>query len=247
MNDRLIEMRRTRAWWCVALFVAVLLPVATLRAQDTPQLRLVEPRDGATVDGPVTVRVEHSGTTFDGVKIGQAPEPGVGHWHVNVDGQYAGLAVSNVLEIPNDAVPTIAAGQHTITVDLHQNNHAATDPPVSESFDINLSTPLTLSGTAAGAPAAAAATIGDAAAGHSESQLPHTGMISDRALVFMLVAASLLGSGVIVHFVHNLRFSRQVCRYLVRRNRAMAANTRYSANRSAQSSRWDVHDSSHRR
>lgn len=152
-----------------------------------------------------------------------------------------------MLEIPNDAVPTIAAGEHTITVDLHQNNHAVTEPPVSESFDINLSTPLTLSGTAAGAPAAAAATTGDAAAGHTGSQLPHTGTISDRAMVFMLVAASLLGAGLIFHFVHNLRFSRQVCRYLVWRNRTMAADTRYSANRSARRSRWDVHDSSHPR
>ena len=210
MDNRLVGPRRMRVRW-VALFATVLLSVSTLRAQNAPELRIVGLQDGATVDAPVTVRVEHSGIVFDGVKIGSAPEQGVGHWHVNVDGQYAGLSVSNVLEIPNDAFPTIPAGQHTITVDLHENNHAATDPPVSESFDINLSTPLALSGGTPGAPAAT--TTGDAMAGHSTGPLPNTGMTGGssilRILTFVLVAASLLQLGLIFHLLRYDGFFRR--------------------------------------
>ncbi|CAA9242667.1 MAG: hypothetical protein AVDCRST_MAG93-1402, partial [uncultured Chloroflexia bacterium] len=81
MDNRLDGLRRMRVRW-VALFATVLLSVSTLRAQNAPELRIVGLQDGATVDAPVTVRVEHSGIVFDGVKIGSAPEQGVGHWHV---------------------------------------------------------------------------------------------------------------------------------------------------------------------
>jgi len=177
----------------------------------SPTISLVDPGVGADGSAPIVVRIEHSGIIFDGVKIGSAPEQGVGHWHVNVDGQYAGLSVSNVIEIPNDAFPTIPAGQHTITVDLHENNHAATDPPVSESFEINLSTPLALSGGTSGAPAAT--TTGDAMAGHSTGPLPNTGMTGGssilRILTFVLVAASLLQLGLIFHLLRYDGFFRR--------------------------------------
>ena len=144
MNSRGGILRWSVLGMLVALLGGTLVFAGSLGAQGTPTLTIVSPADGTAVDEPVTVRIQHSGIVFDGVKIGQAPEPGVGHWHVNIDGQYAGLAVSNVLEIPNDAFPTISAGEHTITVDLHQNNHAATNPPAEESFRINLSQDLTL-------------------------------------------------------------------------------------------------------
>ena len=176
-----------------------------LKAQAVPALTILSPTDGATVDGPVTVRVQHSGIVFDGVKIGQAPEPGVGHWHVNIDGQYAGLAVSNVLEIPNDAFPTISAGEHTITVDLHQNNHAATDPPVVETFQINASQELS-AGTSAGASGAAGGSpahgTGTNAPAGGTTPLPNTGRDgADRTLAILAVLV-LMAIGLLVVYVN---------------------------------------------
>jgi hypothetical protein len=113
-------------------------------ADGPPSIKLVDP--GKTLDGTNTilVRIEHSGFRFNGVRIGTEPEPASGHWHVNVDGKYAGLAVSNVIEIPNPTMPMIPAGQHTITVDFHHHNHADLDPPVAESFSLDLSADLAI-------------------------------------------------------------------------------------------------------
>ncbi len=155
MHVRPRILRRVLVGIWLAVLAGVFVVTASLKAQAPPTLTLISPADGTTVDGPVTVRVEHSGIIFDGVKIGKAPEPGIGHWHINIDGKYAGLSVSNVVEIPNDAFPTISAGPHTIMVNLHENNHADINPPVQEAFQINLSKDLSLGGTAPGAAGAA--------------------------------------------------------------------------------------------
>ena len=166
-----------------ALLGGPLVFTSALKAQATPSLRIISPADGATVDGPVMVRVEHGGITFDGTKIGKEPEPGVGHWHINIDGKYAGLAVSNVVEIPNDAFPTIPAGQHTIMVNLHENNHAVTNPPVEQSFQINLSRDLTMQAAQLTSPGmAATATLG------GPTQMPHTARDAVDATAIMFVA-----------------------------------------------------------
>src|SRR5437763_491086 len=123
------------ALW-IALSVAMLGFATSLKAQTGPRLTLISPKDGDTVDGPVIIRVQHSGIRFDGTLVSKDPVPGVGHYHINVDGKYAGLSDSNVIEIPNDAMPTIKAGPHTVMLNLHENNHASTNPPVEHSFQI---------------------------------------------------------------------------------------------------------------
>src|SRR3954454_23749585 len=135
-----------------ALIGSTLLFASSLQAQGAPSLKIVAPNDGATVSAPLLLRIEHSGIRFDGVKIGADPEAGVGHWHVNIDGKYAGLSVSNVIEIPNDAFPTIGAGKHTITAELHQNNHAPQTPPVSQSITVNFSQEVKLVTVTSGPP-----------------------------------------------------------------------------------------------
>jgi hypothetical protein len=104
------------------------------QASGDPSISIVEPADGATVDDRVEVQVEVGGFTLDGTKIGQpaAQNPGVGHWHVYVDGKYAGLSVSDVIALPNDAMPTIAAGQHEIKVQLHNTDHTPLEPEVTD-------------------------------------------------------------------------------------------------------------------
>ena len=69
-------------------------------------IKIVSPADGWSQPGDrVEVQVQVEGLKLDGTKIGQpaAQNPGVGHWHVYVDGKYAGLSVSDVVSLPNDA------------------------------------------------------------------------------------------------------------------------------------------------
>ena len=195
MNIRPPALRPALTGLWIVLFAGALVFAASLQAQTTPTLTLVSPANGTAVDGPVTVRVEHSGIIFDGTKIGMAPEPGVGHWHINIDGKYAGLAVSNVVEIPNDAFPTISAGQHTIMVNLHENNHALTTPPVEQSFPIDLNADLNLGVSVSGAPVAAT-TMATGTVAH----LPNTGGESDSwALPTSIMATCMLVGGLFVY------------------------------------------------
>ncbi|HZQ34622.1 MAG TPA: hypothetical protein VFD32_01735, partial [Dehalococcoidia bacterium] len=61
-------------------------------AQAAPTIKLVSPTNGQSVSGPLDVRVQITGLTLDGTKIGTPPQAGVGHWHVYLDGKYAGLS-----------------------------------------------------------------------------------------------------------------------------------------------------------
>ena len=108
-----------------AVLVAVVLAAVLWsgRALAAPAIALVAPADGQSVSGPLDVRVRIDGFKLDGTKIGTPPADGVGHWHVYVDGKYAGLSVSDVVTIPNDALPEIPAGRHEIKVQLHNNDH----------------------------------------------------------------------------------------------------------------------------
>src|SRR5262249_31321945 len=43
---------------------------------------------------------------------------GDGVWWLLVDGQYAGLSMSEIIDLPNDARPTLAPGPHILTASL---------------------------------------------------------------------------------------------------------------------------------
>lgn len=135
-----------------ALLSSSLMYATVLQAQAAPTLRIVAPADGSTVDRPVTIRIEHAGIRFDGVQIGGTNEAGVGHWHVYVDDKFAGLAPTNVIELPNDAYPTITAGRHKITATLNENNHAPLNPPVSQTIELNFSKDVSIPVTQGGTP-----------------------------------------------------------------------------------------------
>src|SRR5579883_3530071 len=139
-------------------------------AQAAPTIKLVSPANGQSVSGPLDVRVQITGLKLDGTKIGTPPQAGVGHWHVYVDDKYAGLSVSDVVTIPNDALPEIAAGQHEIKVQLHNNDHTPIQPDVTNA--------ITVSFTAgqAGAASQPAAAQAPAQSGQQQaSALPPTG------------------------------------------------------------------------
>jgi hypothetical protein len=119
---------------------------ATSGSGAQPSIKIVAPTAGASVDGDeAVVQVAVTGLTLDGTKIGQpaSQTPGVGHWHIYVDGKYAGLSVSDVVAIPNDAMPQIAAGQHEIKVQLHHTDHTPITPDVTDTVMLNFPQALT--------------------------------------------------------------------------------------------------------
>src|SRR5690348_3478936 len=91
---------RSLAAGTLAALLLAMLAAPHSRAQAAPGIKLVSPTAGQTVSGPLDVRAQITNFTLDGTKIGTPPQPGVGHWHVYVDGKYAGLSVSDVVTIP---------------------------------------------------------------------------------------------------------------------------------------------------
>jgi hypothetical protein len=87
-------------------------------AAGAPSIDFVSPPDGANVGRRAVFRVKVGGITLDGTKIGQpaSQTQGVGHWHIYVDGKYAGLSVSDVISLPNDAMPLTPEVSKTETV-----------------------------------------------------------------------------------------------------------------------------------
>lgn len=143
-------------------------PTSAATKSASSSIKIVSPAAGWTAIGDrIEIQVSVTGLKLDGTKIGQpaAQNAGVGHWHVYVDGKYAGLSVSDVISLPNDAMPSIAAGQHEIKVQLHNTDHTPLTPEATDTVSINVPTALTYS-AGAGQPsikivtAAAASTAG---------------------------------------------------------------------------------------
>jgi hypothetical protein len=114
-------------------------PTSSGGGSSSASISVIEPDDGFTVSGDrFEVRVNVDGLTLDGTKIGlpAAQNAGIGHWHVYVDGKYAGLSVSDVISLPNDAMPSIAPGAHEIKVQLHNTDHTPLEPEVTDTVNV---------------------------------------------------------------------------------------------------------------
>jgi hypothetical protein len=131
-------MLRTSTFAIVLVLVAALIPQAG--AQTSPSIQIVAPRNGAHASGSqMVVEVRVQNFMLNSMAIGKAAKAGEGHWYVYVDGKVAGLSADEVVSLPNDAYPTLAAGKHTIKVDLRNNDHT---PVVgAESSEIAITIP----------------------------------------------------------------------------------------------------------
>jgi hypothetical protein len=119
----------TRVAQAVATPLSALTPAGTATA-GPPAIRIVSPTPGQTVSGNrLDVRVETPSFLINFEKMSQAPEAGAGHWHVYVDNRLAGMVASDVVSLPNDTMPEIAAGPHEIRVQLHHHDHTAVGVP----------------------------------------------------------------------------------------------------------------------
>ncbi len=118
-----------------------------------PEVTFTSPGDGETVSGPVKVSVDLSGFEIDPENVGKAPEEGKGHLHFTMDGgkfdkpKYSGangeLAVK--LGVDGKYSPAVAPeityeklppGEHTLKVDLANNDHSPTGTSAETTFTV---------------------------------------------------------------------------------------------------------------
>lgn len=72
----------------------------------------------------VTVQIT-GGFTMAPDKIGKKKKAGQGHYHIFVDGKYAGAGAAATGKTGKPFADfTLAAGEHTITVQLANNDHS---------------------------------------------------------------------------------------------------------------------------
>jgi hypothetical protein len=135
---RWYQMLRTVTFVAILAVAALLIPPA--RAQAVPSIKIVAPRDHATVSGSqMVVEVRAQNFFLNPVAIGKPARLGEGHWQVYVDGRFAGLSADEVVAIPNDAYPKLSAGKHTIKAELFNNDH--TPVAGAESSEIMVTIP----------------------------------------------------------------------------------------------------------
>jgi hypothetical protein len=94
---------------------------------DAPAATITSPADGATTNRTPTIHVEVKNFVVDGNLAGGAPQPGIGHYHVYVDGYDSGhmwqegYAADTVLD-------NIPVGEHDVYVRLMNNDHTSIEP-----------------------------------------------------------------------------------------------------------------------
>ena len=109
----------------LTITAAVAVPavaVAGLSQVSAPQLSVLQPRTGTVVQGNnVPTRVAISGWRVDGMLAGKALVPGVGHYHVHLDGRLV-----NAYGAPRAALSlqNVAPGKHELSFVLARNDHS---------------------------------------------------------------------------------------------------------------------------
>jgi hypothetical protein len=85
-----------------------------------PRITITSPSDPANVNASsVELSFSVGNFTLAADKIGQAPAPGEGHWHLFVDGVYLSNGAEAVV-----LVSDLSEGPHVLMLELHQNDHS---------------------------------------------------------------------------------------------------------------------------
>ncbi|MDQ2806893.1 MAG: hypothetical protein M3Z04_08245, partial [Chloroflexota bacterium] len=107
-----------------------------------PTIKLILPAAGASIppEHPF-LKARFINFRPDARRIGQANAPGTGTWWVEVDGQFAGLSMSEIHDLPNDALLGLSVGTHRITASLHNNDGSAI-PGASDTITVTVTAPL---------------------------------------------------------------------------------------------------------
>jgi hypothetical protein len=122
-------------------------------AADEASVEFVSPKEGGTAPGTVTAKVALDGFKVDPEQVGMSNMAGSGHLHFSMDGgrfdfpRYSGangkLAVQ--LGVDGQYSPSVAPaityeglpkGEHTLEVDLVNNDHSETGTTASTTFTV---------------------------------------------------------------------------------------------------------------
>ena len=191
-------MRRSLWLASVAALLGAALIAGTAQAQGpgAGTIRITNPANNGTVNGPVTLQVEIGGVT---VRAAAEGDPAAYHYHALVDvdpasviqaGQPLPTGQENIIHTADRGLPltNLAPGQHTVTVILTRTDHVPLTPPVQDRVAFTIGS---------GTPPAAAQSAAPVAA-------PRTGsggmaLLADQrfspALALLLAAAACLSLG----------------------------------------------------
>jgi sulfocyanin len=107
----------------VAAGIPLVGPTQAAPATQPSSIKILSPAPGATVTGDtVPVKIAVTDFTMDCAWAGTPPRPGVGHWHLLLDGGLVNMecGTATVLSMQN-----VTPGKHTITAMLAANDHSA--------------------------------------------------------------------------------------------------------------------------
>lgn len=119
----------------------------------TPTASVLSPKDGDTVDGTFTAKVDLSQFMINAENVGKAPVEGEGHLHFSLDeGKYdfpkysgANGELAEKLGVAGKYSPSVTpsvtykgipAGEHTLTVFLANNDHSDTGASTTVNFTV---------------------------------------------------------------------------------------------------------------
>lgn len=122
-------------------------------ADADPTVSFVSPKDGGTTSGTVTAEVDLEGFQIDAQSVGMANSANTGHLHFSLDGgefdtpEYSGengklakqLGVDGMYSPSTEPTITyegIPKGEHTLEVDLANNDHSETGASASTTFTV---------------------------------------------------------------------------------------------------------------
>jgi hypothetical protein len=122
-------------------------------SSNEPAVSFASPTDGEMTAGEVTAEVELENFEIDAVSVGKAIEEGKGHLHFSLDGgqfdkpKYSGANGELAVQLGVDGKyspstePTITysglpKGEHTLEVDLANNDHSETGTTASTTFTV---------------------------------------------------------------------------------------------------------------
>lgn len=122
--------------WVLLTTAAVLISVGIAAAAPKPSISIVGVSEA---DRVVTVRVKVTGWKMYPKRVGKKRRSGGGgHWHIFVDGRYNGFSASRTL----GRTTKLAAGAHTIRVELAHNDHSPLRVAVrSRAVRVDVATP----------------------------------------------------------------------------------------------------------
>lgn len=126
---------------------------STVAEQPAGKVSFVSPETGSTSSDQVDAEVELSGFELNAADVGKAATPGTGHLHFSMDGgkfdhpKYSGANGQLAKKLGVDGkyspstTPTITykglpAGEHTLRVELANNDHSPTGASTETTFTV---------------------------------------------------------------------------------------------------------------